>query len=230
MSGVYRLNRTNSVVGRLNKLFEAASEDNWWLAGGIDAANCIAAYQPIGAADYATSKVNLANPGTYDAYEGTAPDWDAVNGWKFNGVDDYLITGITPTSSWSVIIRLSNLINGEDTWVLGNYAASGWGIQPGYNTDAGDDKGTTYFNGTSTKIVADRTSGVWGLAGAQGYYNGVADGNVTDGSANPDDAIWIGDISGAYRRNIQTYAQAIAIYNIDISAYVAGLTTAMAAL
>jgi len=85
MSGVYRLNRTNNIVGRISQYKKTAID--WWLAGGINAANCIAAYQPIGAADYATSKVNLANPGTYDAYEGTAPDWSAVTGWTFDSTN-----------------------------------------------------------------------------------------------------------------------------------------------
>ncbi len=68
--GVYRINRSRHSVGRLYQRVGVA-EIPWWLAGGIPAENCIAAYQPKGAASYAASKVNLANPGTYDAYEGT---------------------------------------------------------------------------------------------------------------------------------------------------------------
>jgi len=63
---------------------------DWWLSGGISAANAILAYQAKGAASYAASLVNLANPGTYDAYAGSAPTWAAGTGWTFNGSTQYL--------------------------------------------------------------------------------------------------------------------------------------------
>ena len=63
---------------------------DWWLSGGINAANAIVVYQPKGAASYAASLVNLANPGTYDAYAGSAPTWAAGTGWTFNGSTQYL--------------------------------------------------------------------------------------------------------------------------------------------
>ena len=68
---------------------QAAAVD-WWLSGGISAANAILAYQAKGAASYAASLVNLANPGTYDAYAGSAPTWAAGTGWVFNGSTQYL--------------------------------------------------------------------------------------------------------------------------------------------
>ena len=85
----------------------AAAAVPWWLTGGISAANCIAAYQPKGAADYAASKVNLAKPGTYDAADGTAyPTWSAAAGW-IAATTGYLTTGITVSTntSWSFIAR-----------------------------------------------------------------------------------------------------------------------------
>ena len=54
----------------------------WYLAGGAPVPR--AAWQPKGAASYASSKVNIVNPGTYDLVDGAAfPTWDAVNGWTF---------------------------------------------------------------------------------------------------------------------------------------------------
>lgn len=89
---------------------------SWWLAGGISAANCVAAYQAKGAADYATSKINLANPGTYNCADGTAyPSWDGTGGWTF-GSNRFLIPGITPTKAMVYAIRISDYI---DTWWLG---------------------------------------------------------------------------------------------------------------
>src|SRR4030042_426783 len=56
----------------------------WYLSGSIPRANCIAAYQPKGADSYAASKVNIANPGTYNLSDGAAfPTWAAATGWTF---------------------------------------------------------------------------------------------------------------------------------------------------
>lgn len=79
----------------------------WYLAGGVAAANCITAYKPKGAADYAASKINLAKPGTMDATDGAAyPTWDA-NGWTFaSASSQYLIGGTQPAGVFSIIARV----------------------------------------------------------------------------------------------------------------------------
>ena len=88
----------------------------WYLSGGVSRANCLAAYQAIGAASLAESYVNLVNPGTYDLSGGTAPTWAAESGWTFNGADQYKTTGIDPaanaTQTWSMIVRYSNCTAG----------------------------------------------------------------------------------------------------------------------
>jgi len=90
---------------------QAKKAGGWWLAGGIDPDDCIAAYQPKGAASYAASKVNLANPGTYDLTNGNDPSWSADNGWTFDGVNDHLYeTTYEPTNTpFTVIVRLNNM-------------------------------------------------------------------------------------------------------------------------
>jgi hypothetical protein len=204
----------------------------WYLSGGIAAANCIAAYQPKGAASLAASYDNLAAPGngladgTYDAAPGVAPTWTESTGWAFNGSTQYLTTGITPTSTWSVLVQLSNVISG-DYWPFGSIPASllGWGIVPQYMTE------NRYFNGNMTQPShPSRTSGVWGMAGRQGYFNGIADGGLTAGTGEPN-AIWLGDTSGDYRRRYPGNMQAFAIYNTTLNSdQVAAVATAMAAL
>lgn len=101
-------------VSRLSQNKSPAIPSSWWLSGGINAANCVAAYQPKGAASYAASKVNLANPGTYNAEDGTAyPTWDATNGWIFNSaLSQRLNTGIVPSDTYTLIIRFSNASTG----------------------------------------------------------------------------------------------------------------------
>jgi hypothetical protein len=46
---------------------KGATVTPWYLSTGIAAADIAAIYQPIGAASYAASKVNLAHPGTFQS-------------------------------------------------------------------------------------------------------------------------------------------------------------------
>lgn len=205
-------------------------EGGWWLSGEIDSSECVAAYQPKGAADYAASKVNLAHPGTSNAGDGTAyPTWDDSNGWKFlSSSSQYITTDIIPTKTWSVLIRLSNITSNQNAFAFGNLDANslGWGIKPNYSSR------TYYYNGITTRYVSrDTASGVFGLAGAQGYFDGYADGFATASGANPNAGIFIGDFSGSTRRYITAYAQAFAIYNITLTPdQMLAVTTAMNAL
>ena len=203
----------------------------WWLAGGISAANCVAAYQAKGAASYAASKVNLANPGTYNAADGEAyPTWDDTNGWKFvSASQQYLKTGITPNNmNWSAIIRLSNVPVG-DQWAFGYYTTQGFGLEPRFKPSA--IISTCYYNGGLVYSYADRESGIWAIAKNQGYYNGSPDGTTWSQSTHTAGEVWIGDVSGIYRRYFGGYIQAFALYNATITAeQVSALTTAINAL
>jgi len=217
---------------------EAAPSGGWWLTGGIPAVNCIGAYQAKGVASLAASYSNLANPGTYDAALGVAPAWDDVNGWKFDGIDDYLNTGITPEhdQTWSMIIRHSNWVRVQNFSTL---AGCGDGAGHGFLLDERDavapfvGREVYFFNGGYSLIVEDPyTAGVWCVAGSDGYIDGV---DVVDIINNTSD--WQGEVYIAAQNNSgnpYTFSdidiQALAIYDIDIAAYVAGLTTAMAAL
>lgn len=206
----------------------------WWLSGGILAANCIAAYQPKGAASYAASKVNLANPGTYDATEGTAPDWDAVNGWGFVlGSSEYLITGITPGSGWSAFCQFSEFAVGQPRFLFGSINIGddqGMGINPSRS----DDRPIFYNGGRETLVGGGFTTGNAGVAGQYGYKDGVS---VTAALA-----AWSTTVSdiyiGAYNRygaGVQGFAtvkiKALSIYNTVITGdQITALTAAMAAL
>lgn len=94
----------------------AAAVAPWYLSGGVDPSGCVAAYQAKGASSYAESKVNLANPGTYDLIDGLAyPTWDSVNGWAADGTSQYLDTGLTNldlnNENATIIISYSNFIS-----------------------------------------------------------------------------------------------------------------------
>jgi len=76
----------------------------WWLTDTINNADDVLfAYQAVGAASYADSLVNLSNPGTNDLTTLSAPDWSASRGWIFDGVSEYLDTGVVPDGDLTVV-------------------------------------------------------------------------------------------------------------------------------
>ena len=211
-----------AIYGILAKTSGAAPVD-WWESGG--ATGAVAAYQPIGAASLAASYTNLANPGTNDAAPGIAPTWDAVNGWSgFNANSAYLTTGISPTSSSTVLFRFSDAVNDTDNLYL-------FGMAFFYLTPYRDiSSGTKYSNGGSINLVDGGTlAGVLGIAGNRAYKNGSDVGEIPAG-ASPSLAIEIGRYTGL---GLHTKAkiQAVAIYSSTLTApQVAAVSAAMAAL
>lgn len=213
--------------------------NQWWLSGGISAANCVAAYQPKGAASYAASKTNLANPGTYDATDGTAyPTWDATNGWKSNGTQ-YLRTGIFPTNDYSAIVRFSNVTSSDGVFVLfGSQNVTSLDrflIMPKFTSNAG----VRYGFGTGVNVTPSLTSGVLAIAKQAGYRNGSSDATLgTISTFMPKILIFqynqdttTGEYLGNNGNGLAAYIQAFAIYSTTISAsQVAALTTAMNAI
>lgn len=209
---------------------------DWWLAGGIDAANAIAAYQPIGAASLAASYVNLANPGTNDAAPGTAPTFSAVTGWGFAAASStYLLTGITPAPGWSMICRFSGLTDGvNNQWLCGcQNTASNRRFYLLVNAAAAN--AVVYGAGGAVSVSPDLLAGVLAVAGQQGYRDGVANGGAIGGWTDPPSPpnIIIGalqtqsTVTGHSTCNIQ----AVAIYDTTITAdQVAAVTEAMNAL
>ena len=206
----------------------------WYLAGGVSAANCIAAYQPIGADDYADSKINLANPGTYDANdEGThAPTWDTSYGWAGNGSDNkYLKTGIIVPSSgaYTVICRYSNCVASNDALISADSYESGdrvWGL--GFFHVAPTQR---WWTGTLNHYgQAITTSGVMALSGLSAYLNGSHLGDSsTLGNIPASEGIKI--MKGGYQSYLNGKIQAAAIYNTTLTGdQVSAITTAMEAL
>ncbi len=204
----------------------------WWLSGGIAAANCIAAYQPKGAASYAASLVNLANPGTYDAFAGDAPTFDTSYGWLFNGVQDYLKTGIVPATNqtWSIIVSYYQTVL-DYRAPLGVASTNELiSIFPYYIA------GRCYwYSGGKSFIIytADYASGIVAIAGRNCYANGTLKGTMDAGTQvgnTQDFYIRANNVNGSPNQRFKGYIYSAAIYDTDISASIADLTTAMAAL
>lgn len=199
----------------------------WYLAGGVSASNCVGAWQAKGAASYSASLTNLANPGTYDLTEGSAPSWAADTGWTFDGGSQYLKTGVVIGAGWSTLYQYSNV----DSWgLIGVWSPARWWFAPYYGS--GDNVGYGY-GGNLTVASPGLTAGNLGMNSAKAWRNGAADGDTgTSTSTSPRD-FWIGCANndgsalfiGSYK------VQALAIYNTGLSdAQMAAVATAMAAL
>lgn len=157
-----------------------SADTDWWLAGGINPANVVAAYRAKGAASYAASKINLANPGTYDCVDGVAyPSWAAATGWTFvTASSQYLNTGILLPSSGSVFVQIANA-----SAVVAHVVAGCSGTTGVFDIWPGNGAVVIYRYGTNyTTPSARMINGNLGIAGTQPYKNGVADGaTLTNG-------------------------------------------------
>lgn len=204
--------------------------NEWWNL----APNCIAAYQPKGAKNYEASKTNLANPGTYNAVDGVAPDFDVVSGWMFNGTDTtghyltipYKIPGVGGGKTHSIILRLSNFA-GDGARVVDAGGTNMWHIHPRYTNNTAYIRG---YNSTGITTAFTGTSGVFALVPGNGYVNGTALGGYAtneNGFVEPRLASGVGTEEA---KRWAGYIQAVALYSVDISSYVSSLTTAMNAL
>ena len=208
----------------------------WWDLNGT-ITSCVAAYQPKGAASYAASKVNLANPGTYNATEGNAPDWDATNGWKCDTANKVLHTGITISDGYSVIARFSNVgtstidscicgyLNTNQRFYLLPLRNSGSQNQHGYGYG-----NSLFADGIVANILSD---GIMAMTKTGCYYNGTEEINWSktfSGSSATDFTLLARHDNTAVAAYFLGYLQAIAVYSANIETYIPNLTTAMAAL
>ena len=206
----------------------------WWdLDGAI--ASCVAAYAPKGAADYATSKVNLVLNAAYDCVDGTAyPTWNTATGWTFNGTTQFLSPNLYPTESMTAIVRFANATGNGSSGYPALFGSSesnrNFYIHPRSLINR-----RYYLHGADGQgyITGSLTSGVIALAGNTPYLNGSAE-TLTSGTIGG----WVGTstvkMTIGKRSNGAFFAGdiiAIAFYSATITApQVAALTTAMNAL
>jgi hypothetical protein len=201
---------------------------NWWepTTGSF---TCVAAYQAKGAASLAASYVNLANPGTNDAAPGNAPTFDAATGWTFDGVNDYLDTGVVPTTGYSVLVRFSDRTNGGR--LIGAAMPTGnvrdeLSLRP---------SSCNWYNGGDFwRASPTPTSGVMGVAGKDAYLDGADVGNISDaGVSTLTASLWIGarNVPGFPGFYLAAKIQAVAIYSTTLDAtQMAEITANMNAL
>lgn len=199
----------------------------WYLSGGIAAANCIAAYQPKGAASQEASYANLANAGVFTAYASipASASWSAANGWYG---DTVYLSDIEITNSYylSIIARYSNVSTTSGRTVTA-YNAGTYSERDDINIYARYTDGKSYFRGYNATGVSQTFSDIdttYCVIPGAGYFNGSQVGSPF--SAGSKVAIGRLRLSNNY-----CYCKAVAVYNITLSgAQITALTTAMNAL
>jgi hypothetical protein len=220
----------------LGRSQQSAVPGGWWLAGNINPAVCAAAYQAKGAASYAASKVNLANPGTHDASDdANLPSWDAVNGWLFTG-SEYLKTSFTAGTAGTVILKYTYSQTGTTFYqVCGildspNYALTLF-VRGNIRSYYGHTGAFSYYGDNPTDNTTLAVAGD-GVSNGSGYLDGsevistLAYGNTITASPaiggyfNVSGSSWNGSFVGEI--------QAIAFYSAKLTgAQIAALHTAM---
>lgn len=208
-----------------------ANAATWWNNNGA-ISGCVAAYQPKGAVDLASSYINLANPGTNNAAPGSAPTFNTSTGWTFNGSSQYLTTGITVGGSgWSAIVRFSNWGTGGFRYILGAYSSTGQAFLIGQDFTGSQ---CVAWNFAQTNYAAQFfTSGTLAIGGGTAYKNGSSLGAINAGTSAPTVQIYIGaaNVANAGSNHAAVEVQAVAIYNTSLtSGQVGTITTAMQAL
>jgi hypothetical protein len=213
--------------GKGKLLGGAAALAPWYLTGGIPLANCIAAYQPKGAASLAASYINLTGNATYDVTTGAAPGWGATNGWTFAGAQ-YLLTNVPLLVTTTTIIRISNTASASGA-ALGCTTPldSCYRIYPDYSN-------VLYYSFSAISDPSNEAgtgvaSGVITLAPDAIYVDGVSREAVTPtaGAGN----IMIGADGAGHTINFVGYVQAVATYNIALTGIqVLAVSNAAAAL
>ena len=206
----------------------AAPLVDWWTVTGK---TCVAAYQPKGAASYAASLSNLANPGTYDASEGTAPDWTSAGGWDFNGTDDYLKTGLYPYSAWSALVQFGDTPGSSGNYLFGEYKAGESYALAVYST--GNSGWCVFFNNSADVGGAlNKTSGNIGMAYTINYLDGAPSGVGTSGYAGAATTeILIGQLGGLAGYWYDGKIYAVVVYSDTLTGgEMATVAAAMAAL
>jgi hypothetical protein len=175
----------------------------------------------IGATSLADSYTNEA--GGAALAPGVAPTWTAGVGQVYAGAQ-WLLTGLIPAAGWSMLVRFSGATTVAR--ICGSQGASSTRFRLAAQASAGNRE---YANGGSVLVAGVPASGVLGVAGQQGYLNGVPDGGAIGAWSGTGVNIGVGcyyttvPVSG-YTGTIA----ALAIYSGTLSA--ADVTTITAAM
>jgi hypothetical protein len=189
----------------------------------------------------AVSYLNLATLGNANidpaVVGGVAPTWAAGTGWIFNGLSQYLQSGIIAlTTTYSIIIQFTGGIDAVFQCLAGAYRDAGGNASFAlYNRHFLSQ--VAYENGSiaSFALVPPRLdAGSLALANKQGYRNGVSDGGaIPAGIPTNPQQVYVGamNYNGGAIQFFTGNMIALAIYNVTLTApQVLARATAMSLL
>ena len=212
-------------MGRLGVGKQTSAAAAWWLSGGISAANCIAAYQPKGAASFDASLVNVANPGTLNITQYISPTWDASAGWTGGGGSYLLVPYVGINQNTTMIARYTSPVTSGCVFA---------GQTNSPNTYFNFLPHNSMWNTTSWNPYTEIKDGIGGFVGNKVYVNKNIVAAFTDATWSLDSRV---AILNRWRKTALSEwgysgtVAAVAIYNIRLSTdQLNGLTDAMAAL
>lgn len=187
----------------------------WW--DDFGSITCAwAAYQPKGAASLAASYIDLTGNGN-NCGPGVAPGWNAVNGWIFNATNQWLDTSFIPQidQSQSMLMQFTNYTSVGVEMAMGVRTGGGdYLIAPNYTGSI------LRGNGGNISVAPGLLIGNIGVAGSQGYRNGVAEGAPFGAwGAGGAFSVYIGcwNQTGAPLRFCATYIQAVSLYDCTLT-------------
>lgn len=215
-------------VSTSRRVVSVAAAGGWWTTNGTPAP--VAAWQGIGVASYAASKLNLDNPGIGDLVDGDngAVAWSTATGWTFQRAWPwtYFYTGIAyDTTDITILIRVANA---AEYAIIGTEAT---GTLLMRCQEAMPYKWWMFANGGSNLDLYNQgyNSGVMGISGNKAYRNGGLLGTIPGGTPSGGNIL----ISGQWK-NVAHYsgdALAAAVWKPAITeTQLIAVSAAMAAL
>lgn len=187
----------------------------------------IAAYDAGNATSLANSYINIVDPGTFDLTAPTfAPTWASGTGWTFDGLTQWLATGVFFEENYSMVIQFSSRSGGGYTGANGTNRSS---IRP---------SAVRYRNGGTGETINSPgiSTGVLAICGNQAFRDGVNEGItlnpwVGSGANNSQIAIGaLGELSPMMASSfLNADVQKFALYDSDVSSRMAGIYASMVA-
>ncbi len=209
--------------------------NNWWLAGGVSAANCFGAYRGKGASGFAASMVNLNNSGTHDLYwsglpsqvggigssDGIAPDWNISKGWQGGGGNGQTFAmngGCFAEDTWSIIIQFANASSFSQQFCGANITPGGPHIDGISLNNTGAFQEIINFADGSVGGV--QLNGNLAIAGKKTFRDGVQVSTIGAGTGTcAFDWFWLSVNAGGAPHGGQHVTEmiAMAIYNTTLT-------------
>ena len=220
---------------------KVAASAPWYIIDGVSESNIVALYMPSDSTSLADSYLRKVGTGGNASLDpaivgGVAPVWSKLGGWRFDGADDYLKTGVVPSANCTVIVAASESGKIGASALFGTHnGTTEFVLYPLYGTSEGGAAGSTAgkFGSTSldTQAPASHEPHIFAMStnGRVLYKDGTAFKSMTTGTI-PNSQFYIGCefLVTDPSRFLPTNVQAFMVLDIGLTAtQVAAMTAAL---